>query len=50
MSGTRAAKHILRKGMKQAVALMTTEQKKYQSDLVTEKVSDCSLLALGSGT
>jgi hypothetical protein len=31
-------KHMLRKDIKKTIALMAPEQKKYQSDFVTEKV------------
>jgi hypothetical protein len=31
-------KHMLRKDIKKVIALITPEQKKYQSDFVTEKV------------
>lgn len=40
MSVTKEAKLILRKDIKKIIALMTPEQKKYQSDLVTERVSE----------
>jgi hypothetical protein len=32
------AKHMLRKDIKKMIAAMAPEQKKYQSDFVTEKV------------
>jgi hypothetical protein len=34
----KTAKHMLRKDIKKTIAMMAPEQKKYQSDFVTEKV------------
>jgi len=39
MSNMKAAKSTLRKDIQKTIALLTPEQKKCQSDLVTEKVS-----------
>lgn len=38
MSVMKTAKHMLRKDIKKTIAMMAPEQKKYQSDFVTEKV------------
>jgi hypothetical protein len=34
----KTAKHMLRKDIKKMIAVMAPEEKKYQSDFVTEKV------------
>jgi hypothetical protein len=47
MSVTKAAKRILRKDIKKTIALITPEQKKCQSDIVTEKVSEFQSAILG---